>query len=328
MLKVAETHTEKKSAPRSLKEFSELASVEPQKFSATRFLSEGSVKLTGHEAKILLDETRYDRQVRDLTTSGADHISVLADIMGLGRWRPKEKIDFARLPGGKMVLVNGHHRLAAQALANIVIEWVVVIHDCRDEEAVSDLYRSFDTNVRMRGVNTILDVSGVGDKIGISRTTAAALYRAVPLIEMDFNPSLATRSPIIHRVIDRRFERMTSFQREIVAWENATDRAPTKIKKRLSTQGALAVALLTFRYHPTDAMEFWGGVASDDGLRKGDPRHSYLRVLNDDNGRGSVATTLGYAAAAWNAFYEGRQGAFIKLSSGPIRIAGTPIGRK
>jgi hypothetical protein len=329
MLNITKEQTKVKKQAGPIRSFFELGAAAQQFSTSVHLLDEGHIILSPHEAALLLAETRYERQTRDLTAAGSDHIAVLADIMSRGKWRRREKLDFARLHG-RLILVNGHHRLGAQVQAGVPLEWTVVIHECGTEDEVADLYASFDTNVRARGVGTILDVSGQADKLDLTKSTATALYRAVPLIAMNFSFSIKDRSPVAHRVIDRRFAIMSAFKKEAKAWETATKAAPTLVKKRLSTQGALAVALMTFRHQPQSAAEFWGGVAENDGLRKGDPRHSYLAVLTGPSGMkdGSAATTAGYAAAGWNAFFEGRQNNYLKLTGAAFRIAGTHVGRK
>lgn len=300
-----------------------------QAFDPAKILRNAFITLTAKDAADIISACRYARQVRDLTAGGKDHARVLADIMKRGQWRPKDKLDFALL-NGKYILINGHHRLTAQAMAGADIQWTVVIHDCVTEQDVSDLYYSFDTNLRIRSNANIIAATDIANIMGVTATTAEALYRAVPLIEADFDFSATARDPIMQRVIDRRLERMRSLQKEIRAWECATKGAPVIVKRRLSTQGALAVSLMTFRHQPNMAEQFWRGVAENDGLRKGDPRHTYLRVLNAEIG-GKTSTSEGPArgaATCWNAFYGRRQITMCKTGDGPLRIAGTPIGRR
>ena len=328
MLKLNDPAPRGKKSETVVRSFLDLAdAVKP--FDPSDVLRNAFITINAKEAAELLKACRYARQVRDLTAGGKNHARVLADIMKRGQWRPKDKLDFALL-NGKYILINGHHRLTAQSMAGTDVQWTVVIHDCATEQDVSDLYYSFDTNLRIRSNANIIAATDIASIMGVTATTAEALYRAVPLIEADFDFSVTARDPIMQRVIDRRLERMRSLQKEVCAWEVAIKAAPSIIKKRLSTQGALAVSLMTFRHEPNMAEMFWRGVAENDGLRKGDPRHTYLRVLNSEIG-GKTATSEGparNAATCWNAFYGRRQITICKMGDGPLRISGTPIGRR
>jgi hypothetical protein len=328
MLKIDERAPRGKKSETVVRSFFDLASAVSD-FDPAKILRNAFIRMTSEDAANLLKHCRYTHQVRDLTAGGKQHIRVLADIMKRGQWREKDKLDFALL-SGKYILINGHHRLAAQVLAGVDIQWTVVIHECSDEQAVSDLYYSFDTNLRIRSNQNIIAATGIAHALGIKASAAEALFRAVPLIETDFDFSRTARDPIVSRVIDRRLERMRSFQNEIRAWEDVVKSASTTIKQRLSNQGALAVALMTFRHQPAKAVEFWQGVAENDGLRKGDPRHTYLRVLNSEIGckKGTAEGPARHAATCWNAFYGGRSLTMCKMIDGVLRISGTPVGRR
>ena len=328
MLKVAEKSRAKK-RPEPIRSFFDLGKAEPVEFDPAAIVHDGFVVLSASAAESVLKACRYEGQVRDLTVGGKKHIRVLADIMKRGAWRAKDKLDFARLDN-KLILINGHHRMSSQAASGVAIEWTIVIHDCASAEEVSTLYYSFDTNLRIRTNHNILAATGIAEEMGIAPSAAEALYRAVPLIEAGFDFSVAARDPIMERVIDRRLERMRSFQKEAIAFDAAIKGAPKQIKKKLRAQGALCVALTAFKHQPELAADFWGGVAQNDGLRKGDARHTYLRLLQSEIGASGTTAEVGAraAAVAWNAFYDGRQITFIRTTSGPIRIDGTPYRGK
>ena len=327
MLKIDDTAKVENRGKTVVRSFSEINGASG--FDPAKVLRNAFVTLNSAEAGELLKVCRYARQSRDLTAGGKVHVRVLADIMKRGQWRPKDKLDFALLDG-KYILVNGHHRLTANALSGVDIQWTIVIHECATEQEVADLYYTFDTNLRIRSNANVIAATDIAHVLGVGATAAEALYRAVPLIEASFDFSPNANDPIIHRVIDRRLERMRSFQSEIQAWESAVKSAPVSVKKRLLGQGALAVALMAFRHQPAIADEFWRGVANNDGLRRGDPRHTYLRTINSESSvRGNSAEgPARNAATCWNAFFECRSLTLVRGGDGPLRIAGTPIGRK
>lgn len=300
-------------------------------FTPKRTVSEivepGFVTFTPADAQLVLNECRYERQTRDLTAQGATHIAVLADIMSRHQWRDYDKLDFAVVLG-KIILVNGHHRLAAQALSKRTIQWTVVLHDCKSMAEVAELYYTFDTNNRARGFGTILDVVGAADLLGVTKGTADAVFRAVPLIAANFVFGNAAQDPVVNRVIDRRMELVKAFQNEAIEWEKAVAGTTAILRKRLSTQGALAVALMTFRYAKQDAGLFWHRVAMNDGLKKGDPCNTYVSCLLQGGTRlGTSQATARQAATAWNAWVSGRELLFIRTTEAPLRILRTPVGK-
>lgn len=295
------------------------------------FIKEGFVRLTAAQAAIIAQECRYWNQHRDKTQVGEAHKKVLADIMRRDQWRPREKIDFARV-GGKLVMVNGHHRVPAQAASGKTIEWVIVIHECADEAAVDALYCTFDTNQRTRGTANVLDAIGLAEMIGCKKETARWLYDAVPLIHSGFNFEKTGRDYVFDRAVDLRVDYCKSFQGPILDWEHSVKHATSPVRRRLATQASLSVALIAFKYQPDIAKEFWGGVARDNGLMKGDPRHTYLKYLRFET-RENEALSMHfapalYAALAWNAWFETRHISILKAYEGAsLRIAGTPVGR-
>jgi hypothetical protein len=334
MLNVSEKKTrDKKSSEASPSFFDGRATSATPKFDPSQYIGDGFSRWSAARANQILMACRYEHQKRDLSPGGKQHIAVLADIMRRGQWRDKDKLDFARVPalgGHTYILVNGHHRLAAQTISGSPIEWTIVVHECATSEDVAALYYSFDTNLRIRSNAQILGATELAHLLGVKSTAAEALWRAVPLIAADFDFSISARDPLVHRVIDRRMEYAKSFQKEIILWERAVRDAPVAIKRRLGNQGALGVALMTFRHQPNLASDFWGGVSTNDGLRKGDPRHTYLRYLSAEIGTRSDPTTPArHAAVTWNAFFERRSLTIIKvLDNAVFRIAGTPVGRR
>lgn len=291
-------------------------------------IRDGAVRLTAAQAGAILRLTRYERQTRDLNPAGRDHILVLKDIMVRDQWRPFDKLDFANLDG-KLILINGHHRLGAQAASGKVVTWMVVVHRCDSAQEVASLYYSFDTNVRGRSNQVILNAAGTADRLGLGKTITEALYRAAPVLAANFDFSRIALDPVVNRVVDRRIEIMAAFQREAQAWQDAIKKAPKIVKRPLLNQGAVAVAITTFKHCPEKAEPFWRGVADDNGLRKNDPRKTYLTAIqNSAATNGSGAYTARQAAVAWNAWYEGRSLSIIRIiENAPLRILGTPIGR-
>jgi hypothetical protein len=182
---------------------------------------QGFVRWTSKEAALVLGETAFPGQTRHLKSAGQEHIKVLAEMMRRDLWRPFDKLDFSRLPDGRLILVNGHHRLSAQELAQRTIEWAVVIHDRGTMEEVSQLYHDFDTNVRLRTQDQIIDASGLDDELGLSKKIATAVFTAVPLIATGLDPSKASRDLLTERIYGLRYSLVKEYRDAAKALELA-----------------------------------------------------------------------------------------------------------
>jgi hypothetical protein len=287
----------------------------------------GFIRLTAAQAALILRLARYPSQTRDLKPAGEVHIKVLADTMRRKEWRKLEKLDFA-LIGGRYIMLNGHHRLGAQAISGEKILWVIVVHECSTMEEVQWLYRTFDVNQKVRTAPQILTAMETASTMGIPMTAARALYGCVPLIAANFDFTKSAKDPLFTNSIELRLQAMAAVQQPILAWVEATANASPKIKARLSSQGALGVALMALKWQERSAMTFWKRVADNDALPKGTPEHTYVKyLLETNNSRGTPVFTARAAALAWNAHFAGRRLSSIRIVEGHgFRIDGTPIG--
>lgn len=292
-------------------------------------IGNGFRSISSSEAAKILEAYRYPLQTRDQQAHGQQHVDVLATLMQRGMWRAKDKIDFARV-GDALYIINGHHRLGAQARSGRVIEWTFVVHECETMKDAERLYYSFDTNIRVRTNGVILSAIDFAGQVGVSKTSAEALYRAIPLVANNFSYGKSGRDVIAERLIDTRLDLALQFKREIALYDACISAAPQALKRRLLSVGAVAVALVTLKYQPESAMEFWRGVGQNDGLRKGDPRHTYITALLTPGTRmGTAAWTAGAAAMCWRAWFQGKDLTFVRVvDTGKISVAGTPYRGK
>lgn len=109
-----------------------------------------------------------------------------------------------------------------------------------------------------------------------------------------------------------------------------TANVPKGGKSKLYASGVMAVALVTLRHQPAKAVQFWRGIADDDGLRKGDPRKTLLQDFESRRvNYGTHLQRIIPSITAWNAFYEGRNISIIRVSeSSQVLVSGTPINHK
>jgi hypothetical protein len=286
------------------------------------FLHDGAIAISASQMNLILRECSYDRQ-REIMRQ---HVEVLADIMKREQWRPKDQIDFARL-GDRLILVNGYHRAHAQIESAKTILWSVVIHDCLNEDGVRALYYTFDTNNRVRSSRQILNGVGFSESSGLSREIANALFNAVPFIAAGFKSGVAARDVLTTRVMDRRLAFAEAYIEPARQMESAFSEARTLIKRKLLLGGVASVSLVTFKYQPDRAFQFWEGIAKNDGLRRGDARNTLLSELMTRNfNSGGQHRGVTGAVLAWNAWFRDKELKTIRTWDMPtIAIAGTPF---
>lgn len=297
--------------------------VQPMQHAAT-FVREGFVTLNPAQMNVILRECQYDRQ----RAISADHVSVLAEMMRRGLWERKDKIDFASLDG-RLILVNGYHRANAQIDAGQNIEWTIVIHSCATDAEVRSLYYRFDTNVRKRSDENILNGVDFASENKIRATTAKALFGAAPMIANGLLSGTVKSAENIFakRIMDDRLETARVYAPAALVLENLIALAPEPVRKKLRIKTIFAVALVTVHHQPEVAANFWGGLTKNDGLRRGDARATLLQdIMSRNFHAGLVSQGFAVPAIAWNAFWDRRDLKVInKVSAGrTIRLHGTP----
>lgn len=289
------------------------------------FIREGVVTFTPAQAAKVLRDNAYAKN-RDITRS-PKHIDVLAENMRRGLWLPKDQIAFANV-NGDLVLVNGHHRMAAQVQAAVDIEWSVAIYPCANDAEVAAIYARFDTNMKKRTDQNILGALGVAESGGIKPTTARALWRALPIIANNMSTDKARdrENFMVRHIADDRLELARDYMPEAREFEKAIASATGKTRQKLLTGSLTAMGLVTMRAHLSTAYRFWEGISKNDGLRRGDPRSTYLFwLLESESGRGPARSeSLIFATAkAWNYYVEDKPLKVMKMGGNPIRVAGT-----
>jgi len=244
--------------------------------------------------------------------------------MRRGQWLDKSQLDFARV-NGFLTLVNGHHRMHAQIAAGVNILWNIVIHECFDEHELRGLYYRFDTNIRKRSGSNIISGIGFADGNDLPKQMADKLFQAAPIIGRGFcigNSPKNADDALASRLTDDRIAICQKYVEEARMFAALTK--GSALRKKLFAASIVAVAMVTLKSKPDLALEFWRGVAEDDGLSRGDPRKTYINDLLTRNGNnGRQAAKAMAAARGWNAFYRGQKLSHLKVTGTPVVIAGT-----
>lgn len=291
----------------------------------TDFICEGIVTFTPAQANAVLNHCTYDRQRR----IDPVHVETLSALMKRRLWAAKDKLDFARL-AGEMILVNGYHRMSAQAASGVNVEWMIAVHDVANTDELRALYFRFDTNLRTRTLFNIVQGVDFGGTHGVGNVASAALFRASAILGAQMrigNTKASLDDKVSRRIVDDRLAICETYAPSMVLFEQYVRDAQPAIRKKFYIGGFLAVALATIRFAPVEAEPFWAGLARNDGLRRNDPRAVLLAdmVVRSRKG-GPLASSLVQPAKAWNAYVEGRSMSIIRVKSGEtIPLRRTPF---
>lgn len=246
--------------------------------------------------------------------------------MQRGLFRAGSQIIFARLPDNNLILVNGYHRLNAVIEADTVMEFQVMIEPVANHDEVRNLYCSIDTNMRKRSDPEISRAAGLSEEIGVRQSLVSAALNAVAIIASGLR---------VLRLVDRPAEVLTAYGRkdavkewaaELRVYSEVTQGATKTLRAKLINQGIMAIALVTLRYQPDKAIDFWTGVAENDGLRIGDARKALVTALVEGSHRGQQEAGLLYVSVAWNAWFTNRQLSILRLYDTSLcQPMGTPF---
>ena len=263
----------------------------------------------------------YDRQRR----VERSHVLALADQMAHGAWTAGTQIAFARLPNGKLALINGQHRMHGVVAANVEQEFQVAILPAETDHEVHQLYYRQDVVSRKRSTEMVLNAAGIAKEFGISKTTTRGAYEAGVIIACGLKRLQGQVLPPALKTPDGKLEAIHPYWTQVKTYDGLVRRADRVLKKAMQGGSVMAIAILTLSQQSDKAKEFWGVTALNDGLHKGDPRRALVLALL---GRDMLVPgySLHIAANAWNAWFDGR--ALTHLKAFPecdVRLRGVRL---
>lgn len=265
-----------------------------------------------------------------------------ANEMSRGAFQVGSEMRVAQV-GERRFLVNGKHRLKAVIACGIAQVFVVTtIHYSSDDEV------AFDYNTTDRGrIRTVADqykTLGFEERYGLTATQVNAVGAAISLI---YNQFISTQQAEIP-YDDRKFL-FECFGSSAEYYFRAISGGLSEMRSPLKRSTAVALGLVTFEFAAWTlgeklVLDYWEGIANDDGLQKGDPRKVAMRhLLNTGlNGGGSLSRSKSQVSAAVsvryliNTFNRFAQGQSYKEGTGggskvyrhterlPVTIVGTP----
>jgi len=234
-------------------------------------------------------------------------VNVLADAMQRKRFTTNT-MKFALLKDGRY-LVNGQHTLMAIAQSGITITLPVQDFVVDTDEDVARLYYHEDTN-RRRSFHDSVRAMDFVDNLGLSQTQIKQTAAALRWARANFG---AERKVYDYITQDDLLEWVPLYKWEINAIYQAISPCTKEDRNIIIKQPVLAVGLITMRYAPDKAREFWSQVAKDDGIERYDARktiRSWLvaaSVRRFSTEQRVYGTEISRAVAlAWNAWCDNR----------------------
>lgn len=284
-------------------------------------ISEGRTVVTPAMATAILAGTRFNGQ-RKLQAHHVDKWSMMM-IEDRGEFLQYQGISFGRLHGA-LYLLNGQHRLNAVVKSGCAIGFDFTIYECADEAELARYYARFDSEHLSRSLKDI-----VANDLLVSKDFPAAylarVCESVSFIESRFKNVSARKMSGAARIKERRLEGAHSWEREARLYRSFAKGVPAHVLVRFFAGAPLAVAMVTLRYQPEPAEDFWKRAIKNDGLRIGDPARALVEAWNRKGVKWTRYQVGHLAAVAWNAAFEDQNLQIIRLpKEGEIFIAGTP----
>jgi len=231
----------------------------------------------------------------------------------------------------KKYLVNGQHTLNAIFESGVSLVLPVQTFHVQNKDEIASVYARIDKQQKRTRGDTFR-AYGMEEKLGMTYT-AVNRYGACAYFMLNNLKGSAEKALISEFEV---IEFMTDWNQYAKQFFTSIEMSNT-LRIPLERKEVFAVGLITSRYSKR-ADEFWHYVATDDGLRVGDPRKTLRNWLIDTGISGGntgqsrkkrvirTSESIRCVVIAWNAFLEGRQLKVlsIKNPSLPFTINDTP----
>lgn len=288
-------------------------------FISPEYKSGDAVIVDAATAEQIMRECHYEGQRR----INDDRALGLAEAIEHGTFLRNTQLAFARLHG-RLILVNGYHRLTAVTLCRQALQFRIEIYDCLSMEDVDALYLRFDQPGGVRSLTQLGAALGLADD-KFRQGSVSWLMRAVPLLMMRLERVPPVKRPRATRDLDRKKEEAKLWKPWALDYQSCLDGGVTVRTSRYRNAGVVAVALMTLRYQNVMGKVFWAESIRDNALESDDPRHALHMHLATAK-RSMHEYALAEACCnAWNAFFRNRRLTICKSLGYPLRILGTPL---
>lgn len=230
-----------------------------------------------------------ERQFEGQRNARPHHIALLAEEMRAGSFIPHSSVVFAEFDG-QSYLIDGQHRLKAITVYGRPVRMPVLRKQAASMQQVREWYSSIDQGLR-RTAQDAIRAQGISEELQMSDRHTGRLSGAVRLIATGFSDPTANSSvsAVSARVRSRSNAGVSSLIRawapEARAYFEAVQGGEPSNAYLWDRAAVIACGLLTIRYRQVKGIEFWSGIAKDDGLAKEDPRKRFLVFLRDKKER-------------------------------------------
>lgn len=284
------------------------------------------VSLSPTQAGVLL-EYRYvhDRPLRPR------YVDELVKEMQAGRFQHTAEVHMAYV-NGQPSMLNGKHTCHAIVKFGKPVN-VTLRKTYTTAGQLAALYALGHDNQLRRLFSDQMGAYGLVEETGLTRSQLDSLSAALKAIRHNFKLRHAGRgenelSPVEMMTVVREWsEFMMQLDNHITPCNKMTLRA-------LRSKSVLPIGLITVRYQPDKACDFWSAIARPDELKYADSRSQARRIVDGLPDLRSTKSELekvpGKIARCWNAFFQGRLLEVVQpFSDGAtIVIAGTPWNGK
>jgi hypothetical protein len=278
----------------------------------------------------ILTTMAYERQRR----TRPQHVASLARELLRGTFKPGT-IEINTLPEGDQYLIDGYHRLQAIIEAGVSSPMVIVNCAVGSMDEVDANYAVTDTGLIRTSVDRATAYN-LPSRFALSPRWVTSLGYAVAAItggfEFDSN-DLHTRDAVRSDAV--RIPLMETWLPEMHRFvEILAQNKGMWMGGKTRNASLVAIALVTLRYQPERAEQFWAAVAKNDGLGRTQPERILIDYLQSSSvkreGTRAYARAIAYC---WNASYDGRPLTYAlrhkkNVVNNPILIKGTPYTGK
>lgn len=268
-----------------------------------------------------------DKRYRHQRSISPDQVAHLAKAMADDNFSPVSIIMFS-VVNGEMHLINGQQTLNAIIKSGVSQSLPVMYYEVADESEEAKLYSRIDRQ-RKRNFSDSVRATGICAEVSMTPTMIAKTASALRYVKGGFGTIRGYARSVSD---DDLLEWIPFWAWETRAIYNAITPCGSSDRSLIVQVPVFSVALMTIRYKPDRAREFWRQVAQDDGMERGDPRKSLRNwLLSLKRRRADASKQVDYpeisrgVAFAWNTWYAGKSLMNMprRISVDKIKIAGT-----
>ena len=257
-------------------------------------------RLTPAEAQVYLADHNFhlQRAVR------SQHASAIASAMKSGDFPPGTALYFAKTPE-KLELTNGQHRLRAQILADMEIDYTIITITCANANQVSSLCTQFDIGAK-RSMADRMKALNLAAHIALPNKYAQLLSTGAPYLKYRFNKFSSKQSGAMSPL--QRLEIIKEFEKGSIQFFDCMGSSEKWITKVFMRPNFVALGAYLFQFAPNKAAELWGAMAINNFSGLDDPRkHMFELAQNADTASIAMTRSIVITQAfirGWNIFVQ------------------------